>query len=73
MPVSDKEREKYRRAVQQGEDLISSGRVAGFVVAGSRPVKNHVLTGLTEHFAGQSHIAKAGILIYRQRLDRLRK
>jgi hypothetical protein len=45
-PVSEKEKEKYRRAVQQGEDLISAGRVAAFVVAGSRPVKNYGLTGL---------------------------
>ena len=35
-PVSDREREKYRRAVQQGEELISSGKVAAFVVAGGQ-------------------------------------
>ncbi len=45
-PISEKEKEKYRRAVQLGADLVSSGRVAGFVVAGSRPVKNYGLTGL---------------------------
>ena len=45
-PVSEKEKAKYRQAVQQGEELIASGRVAGFVVAGSRPVKDYGLTGL---------------------------
>jgi len=36
VPASEREKEKYRRAVQQGEELISSGRVAGFVVAGGQ-------------------------------------
>ncbi len=35
-PTSDAERHKYAEAVKRGEELISAGKVAGFVVAGGQ-------------------------------------